>query len=149
VRRIMNATLALAVVLLAGCATTHTRTATAADRLELSADAFAAGVCSEPKADCSRDLPAARAFADQAHEFRQTLDSAGEREVVSSFEDLWRSYHKLRDQVDHLHDSQLQAGLKPITKAFVDVQRHVKTGYSDADPTLLMSGGYYFDPIYN
>jgi hypothetical protein len=145
-RRIVNATLALAVVLLAGCATTQTRTDSAADRLESSADAFAAGVCSEPKADCSSD---ARAFADQAHEFRQTLDSAGERQVVSSFEDLWKSYHKLRDQVDHLHDSQLQAGLEPITKAFADVQRRVKMGYSDADPALLVSGGYFLDPIYN
>jgi hypothetical protein len=97
----------------------------------------------------ARDVPAARTFADQAHKFRQTLDSAGEREVVSSFEDLWSSYHKLRAQVYHLRDSQLQVGLEPITKAFVDVQRHVKMGYSDPDPARYMSGGYYFDPIYN
>jgi hypothetical protein len=151
VKSLAIATLAVAVLMFAGCATTHSRTATAADGLERSADRFAAGICNGPKSACSTDqyLPAARTFADEAHRFRETLDSAGEREVVSEFEQLWTSYHKLRDEVYSLDDAQLRAELKPITSSFVDVQIHVKTGYSQADPALWVSGGYVLDPIYN
>ena len=142
----------LAVVLLAACTTTtHTRTARAADRLEGSAGVFAARTCYEPNTACSATqyLPAARQFADQAREFRQTLDNAGDQAVVFAFQRLWRAYHTLRDDVYRLRNRQLRVDLKPITHAFVDVQRHVKTGYSYADPTLYASGGYMFDPYYN
>lgn len=151
VRSVVIATLWLAAVLLAGCATTHTRTARAAERLERSAEAFVAGTCYQPNAGCStkRYLPAARAFADQAQGFGQTLHSAGDQEVVLAFERLWRSYHTLRDDVYRSHDRLARANLKSVTRAFIDVQRHVKNGYSYADPTLYASGGYTFDPYYN
>jgi hypothetical protein len=141
----------MAVVLLAGCTTTQTRTTIAAQRLERSAEAFVAGTCYEPNAGCStnRYLPAARAFADQAQRFGQTLQGAGDQEVVLAFERLWRSYHALRDEVNHSGDRQARAELKPVTRSFIDVQLHVKNGYSYADPTLYASGGYTFDPYYN
>jgi hypothetical protein len=151
VRSVVIATLALAVVLLAGCTTTHIRTARAAEGLERSADAFADRICYEPNDSCPTDqyLPAAREFAVQAYEFRQTLDSAGDQEVVSAFKRLWRRYHTLRDEVYRLGDRQLQADLKPITQGFGDVQRQVRTGYSYADTALYANGGYTFDPYYN
>ena len=141
----------LSVALLAGCTTTQTRTVNAAERLERSAEAFAAATCHEPSAGCStnRYLPAARAFADQARRFEQTLQSAGDQEVVLAFERLWRSYHSLRDEVDRSRDRQARAELRPVTRTFIDVQRYVKNGYSYADPTVYASGGYTFDPYYN
>jgi hypothetical protein len=145
------ATLAAAVVLAAGCSMTRTRTAGAADKLERSADALAAHGCygSVPACSASGYLPAARAFADQAHEFRQSLDSAGDQDIVLEFKRLWQSYHTLRDEIYRLDDHQLRRDLLPTAHAFVDVQRHVETGYSHADPTVYASGGYTFDPYYN
>lgn len=141
----------LAVVLLAGCETTHTRTARAADRLEHRVDAFAVGACyqSNPVCSSSQHLPAARSFADQVQEFREACDNDGDQEIVFAFQALWRSYHALRDEVHRLRDRQLLVDFKPVTQAFVDVQLHVKNGYSYADPSLYGSGGYLLDPYYN
>jgi len=151
VRSVVFAVLGLAVVLLAGCATTRTRTAKAAERLERSAAAFVIRTCYEPNATCSRNryLPAARAFAEQARRFGQTLHRAGDQKVILAFECLWLSYHTLRDEVNRSPNRQGQADLKPVTRAFIDVQRHVKNGYSYADPALYASGGYTLDPYYN
>jgi hypothetical protein len=139
----------VALVLLAGCATVHSGTATAADQLVQSADAFAAGSCFEPNAVLSTQ-PAACRFTDQARAFRLSLDGqGGDQAVVLAFQGLWRSYRALRDETYHLSDSDARARLKPVTEAFVAVQRHVITGYSHADPTLYASGGYTLDPYYN
>ena len=141
----------LAVVLFAGCETTHTRTARAADKLEQRIDTFAAGACYQSSAACSsrQQLAAARWFAGQVQEFRETCENGGDQEVVFAFQRLWRSYHALRDEVYRLRERQLKVDFKPVTQAFVDVQRDVKNGYSYADPTVYASGGYVFDPYYN
>src|SRR6185437_959569 len=120
----------LAVVALAGCATTQTQTLRAAESLERNAKVFAAGTCDEPNAGCSanRYLPAARAFADQTQRFGDTLRGAGDPQVVLAFERLWRSYHTLRDEVARARDPRVRADLKPVTRTFIDVQRHVKNG---------------------
>jgi hypothetical protein len=151
-RRALVAISWLAAVLLAGCEVTHIRTARAVDRLEHRVDAFAAaGACYQANRVCSSSQPffAARGFADQVQEFRETLDNGGDQEVVFAFQRLWRSYHALRDEVYRLRDRQVLADFKPVTQAFVDVQLHVKNGYSYADPTLYGSGGYFLDPYYN
>ena len=149
--RFVIATLAAAIVLAAGCTATRTRTATAADTLVRSADALAARGCEEPTPECfaSGYWQAARGLAYQAHEFRQTVDSGGDQDIVSAFKRLWQSYHALRDEIYRLHDRKLRMELMPTTRAFVDVQRHVVTGYSHADPAVYASGGYTFDPYYN
>ena len=151
VRTVLVAISWLAVVLVAGCETTHTRTVTAADKLEQRIDAFAAGACDQSNAACSsrQQLAAARWFADQVQEFRETCENGGDQEVVFAFQRLWRSYHALRDEIYRLRDRQLQVDFKPVTRAFVDVQRDVKNGYSYADPTVYASGGYVLDPYYN
>jgi hypothetical protein len=141
----------LAVVLVAGCETTHTRTARAADKLEQRINTFAAGACDQSSAACSsrQQLVAARSFADQVQEFRETIENDGDQAVVFAFQRLWRSYHALRDEVYRLRDRQLQVDFKPVTQAFVHVQLDVKNGYSYADPTVYASGGYVLDPYYN
>ena len=151
VRTVLVALSWLAVVLAAGCETTHTRTVGAADELEQRIDAFAAGACDQSSAACSnrQQLDSARWFADEVREFRETCENGGDQEVVFAFQRLWRSYHALRDEVHRLRDRQLQVDFKPVTQAFVDVQRDVKNGYSYADPALYASGGYVFDPYYN
>jgi hypothetical protein len=151
VRSVVFATLASAAVLLAGsgCTTTRARTASAADALERTADAFAARTCYEPTCFTSQYLAAANGFAEQAREFRQTLDVAGDRDVILAYKHLWRSYHTLHDEVYRSGDPQLRVDLKPTTQAFAIVQRNVKTGYSYADGSLYAGGAYTFNPYYN
>jgi hypothetical protein len=151
VRSIVIATLWLVLVPLASCATTHGRLIGAADRLERNADAFDSDTPYEldPTYSATGYFRATREFVEQVRDFRQTVDSAGDQEVIFAFEHLWRSYHALRDEVDRLHSRQTRADLKRVTEAFVDVQRIVKNGYSYADSALYPSGGYQFDPYYN
>jgi hypothetical protein len=151
VRTVLVAISWLAVVLVAGCETTQTRTTRAADKLEQRIDAFAAGACDQSSAACSsRQQSAAAWFAAQVQEFRETCENGGgDLAVVFAFQRLWRSYQALRDEVYRLRDRQLQVDFKPVTQAFVDVQRDVKNGYSYADQTVYASGGYVLDPYYN
>jgi hypothetical protein len=151
VRSIVIATLWLVLVPLASCGTTHGRMIRAADRLERNADAFDSDTRYEPDPTYSASgyFRDAREFIEEAHDFRQTVDSAGDQGVIFAYEHLWRSYHALRDEVDRLHSRQARADLKPVTEAFVDVQRIVKNAYSYADSTVYASGGYQFDPYYN
>lgn len=149
------ATLALAVALAAGCTATYTRTANVADTLALKADEFAgasAGIqCVEPSAGCrsGTNFEAAHQFAQESHEFRQSLERRSDQEVVSSYKRLWHRYHTLLHEIDTARDPRLKSDFKPLQAAFVDVQSHVKTGYSHADPDLYASGGYKYDPYYN
>ena len=123
----------------------------AADRLERNAEEFDSGTRYEPDPTYSATgyFRGAREFVEQAHDFRQIVDSAGDREVIFAFEHLWRSYHALSDGVSRLHSRQARADLRPVMEAFVDVQRIVKNGYSYADSAVYASGGYQFDPYYN
>lgn len=144
------ATLWLVLVPLGSCATTQDRMIRAADRLARTAEAFDSNTRElDPTHSGTGYFGGAREFVEQAHDFRQTVDTAGDQEVILAFEQLWRSYHALRDEVDRLRSRQARAGLNSVTEAFVDVQRIVKNGYSYADSALYASGGYQFDPYYN
>jgi hypothetical protein len=142
---VLSIALGALVVLLAGCTTAHARASRAADGLEHSVEVFTARACYEPNPACF----AARGFAEQTHEFRQTLDTAGDAEVVSAFKRVWRGYQTLRGEIYRSDDRQFRPDLKPITQAFIDVQRTVRNRYSYADPALYANGAYFFDPYYN
>ena len=138
-------TLGVLAVLLAGCVTTHARASRAAHGLEHSVEVFTARACFEPNPACF----AARGLAEQTREIRQTLDMAGDAEVVSAFKRVWRGYQALRGEIYRSDDRQFRPDLKPITQAFIEVQRNVRNRYSDADPALYANGAYFFDPYYN
>jgi hypothetical protein len=137
--------LGVLVILLAGCTTTQGGTSAAADGLERSVDVLIAQHCYERNRVCS----AAEEFAQATHEFRRTLDTAGDAGVVSAFKRLWRGYQTLRGEIYGSADRQLRAELKPTTQAFIGVQRNVKNRYSYADPALYANGAYFLDPYYN
>ena len=130
-------TSALALVAVAGCATNSNMTASA-DSLERSADAFA-----RDTRGYFRDAPE---FADQAHVFRETLGRAGDREIVLAYEQLWRSYQVLREEVGRSDNQQVD--LKPVRQAFRDVVRGM-SAYADADTALYARGGFQHDPYYD
>ena len=133
-------TSALVLVTLGSCATTHSNMVTSAGTLERSADAFAS--------DTRGIFRNAREFADQAHAFGETVDRAGDREVILAYEQLWRRYQALRYEVERSDSPQAQADLKSVTWAFRDVVRNI-SGYADADSAVYARGGYQHDPYYD
>jgi hypothetical protein len=121
VSRILAFTVALAA--LGGCATTHGNLSSSADRLERNAAALARDG-SYGSETYSRD---ARDLAEQAHDFRLALSDrrAGDPDVETAFNDLSRSYHALRDEVDHADSGRARDELKPVTEAYLDVEREM------------------------
>lgn len=141
VKSSVSVALALALVTLAACVATNSdNMKKSAARLERGADAFARNTRGQ-----FRDAPE---FADHARDFRETLDHAGDREVVLAYEQLWRSYQSLRHEVKRSDSQQAQSDLQPVTEAFRDVVRRI-SGYADADNALYARGGYQHDPYYD
>lgn len=107
-------------VLLAACATTHGSLTTSADRLERSSDALARQAPSY--SSFSAD---ARELADEARDFRSTVTDrrADDRDVKDAFEKLSRDYHTVRDGVDRSNSRQAQIDLRPVTEAYLDIER--------------------------
>jgi hypothetical protein len=71
-------------------------------------------------------------LADQAQDFRRTvLDRrADDSEVRDAFEVLSRDYHALRDEVDRSNDRDAAADLRPVTEAYLDIEREMG-GFDD------------------
>jgi hypothetical protein len=122
---------------LAGCATTsHGNLVSSTDRLERSADALArhdrgGRDVSGSGYSYSRE---ADELAEEAHDFRRALeDRQGDRrDLDSAFDSLSRAYHALRDDVDHADSRDAQLDLKPVTEAYLDVEREMG-GYPAKD----------------
>ena len=116
-----------------GCATSsHGNLARSADRLEDNAVALArhdggrySGTSYSREADD---------FAQQSRDFNLAVrDSrADRRDLDTSFERLSRSYHALRDDVDRSDSREAQLDLKPVTEAYLDVEREMG-GYKADD----------------
>jgi hypothetical protein len=123
----------VAVGALSGCATTsHGNLVRSADRLERNADALARDDRTAHYGESyARE---ARELADQAHDFRRTIqdDRADRRDVDAAFEDVSHSYHALRDDVDHARDRDAQLDLRPVTDAYLDMEREMG-GYRGGD----------------
>jgi len=137
-----------ALVWLAACATNGTLAA--ADRLAQHAEVFTSAACSSSDV-CfdARYYKTAERFAEQASEFRETADGGTPLQILSSYEHLWREYHKLRHEVARSGNETVEGEFKATTRAFRQVQQCVKQWYSDRDPLLLVRGGYSYDPYYN
>jgi len=109
-----------AFMLLAACATTRPSLTTSADRLERNSDALARRAPSY--SSFSAD---ARELADEARDFRLTVRDhrADDRDVKDAFEKLSRDYHAVRDGVDRSNSRQAQIDLRPVTDAYLDIER--------------------------
>jgi hypothetical protein len=108
---------------LAGCATSsHESLTRSAQRLEQNSDTLARRDHGYSDRSYSRE---ADELAQRAHDFRRTVEDshADRRDVDESFESLSHSYHALRDDVDHSDSRDAQLDLKPVTEAYLDVER--------------------------
>ncbi|MGB6488178.1 MAG: hypothetical protein WBE91_14980 [Steroidobacteraceae bacterium] len=135
-------TASLIAVALAGCATNrHGGLDYSADRLDTNAQAFAQNSAEAPRGydENTSYTEDARDFADRAHEFHRTVEDPGadKADVRASFADLSRSYHALRDDVQHSDSDYARRDLAPVTQAYLDVEDDMggaaPSRYSDAD----------------
>jgi hypothetical protein len=136
-------TASLMAMALTGCATTHGGLDTSADRLDRNAQAFAQDSEEAPRgyAEKTTYTEDARDFADRAHEFRRTVEDRGDaddRDVKDAFEELSRSYHALRDDVERSDDRDASRDLHPVTQAYLDVEDEMggaraPSRYSDSE----------------
>ncbi|MFZ1870928.1 MAG: hypothetical protein WAU49_20795 [Steroidobacteraceae bacterium] len=133
----------LTAVALAGCASTpHGGLDYSANRLDSDAQVFAQDSETAPRGydENTSYTEDARDFADRAHEFRRTVDDPGadKRDVREAFDDLSRSYHALRDDVQRSDSDYALRDLAPVTHAYLDVEDDMggaggSSRYSDAD----------------
>lgn len=135
-------TASLAAMGLAGCATTHGGLNSSADRLDNNAQAFAQDAADAPRgySENTSYTEDARDFADRAHEFHRTVENEGRdsSDVKASFDELSRSYHALRDDVERSGDRDARRDLQPVTQAYLDVEddmggAQAPSRYSDED----------------
>ena len=119
------ATLA-AVLGIAGCATTGGNLSSSSERLQNSAyelreDARDAGANS----NLTRD---ADVFAEEARDFREVVrDHRGDDDdVQDAFRELSERYHALRDEVERTRSSEADKDFRPVTEAYLDVEREVR-----------------------
>jgi hypothetical protein len=131
VKRVGLTIAALAAVGLAGCATTHGNLESSAERLERSAESLRADARDDGSSNYYRD---AQQFAEEARDFRRTLDErhADREDVQDAFRDLSGRYHALRDEVERTRDRDAELDFKPVTEAYLDVEREMRR-YGDRD----------------
>lgn len=110
-----------------GCITTGGNLASSADRLERSAyvlqeDAHDDGARSGYKRD-------ARELAEEAREFRRTVEDrrASNEDVRDAFGEVSRRYHSMRDEVERSRSREAEAEFRPVTDAYLDVEREMRS----------------------
>jgi hypothetical protein len=116
---------AIAAVGLTGCASTHGNLASSAERLERSSAELRADSRDDGSSGFSRD---AQQFADEARDFRRTIeDRRTERDDLNeAFRELSGRYHALRDEVERTRDRDAELDFKPVTEAYLDVEREMR-----------------------
>jgi hypothetical protein len=108
---------------LSGCMSTGGNLTSSAERLERSADALQDEADDDRvSSDYSRD---AQALAAEARDFRQTVEDrdADEGDIEEAFRDLSRRYHAVRDEVERSDDRDAELDFKPVTEAYLDIER--------------------------
>jgi hypothetical protein len=115
----------LAAVGLAGCVTTHGNLQSSADRLERSAVELQSHARDDGSSNFYRD---AQEFAAETRDFNRTLDDrrADGDDVQDAFRDLSSRYHALRDEVERTRDRDAELDFKPVTEAYLDVEREMR-----------------------
>ena len=115
--RTLGITLTALMLTLAGCVTTRSSLTSSAERLDHSTDNFA-----RTWNGYSRDV---EMMADDAHAFRRTSEDrdATDADVRAAFERVSHSYLLVRDEVDRSDNTTAREDLRPVTSAYLDVER--------------------------
>jgi hypothetical protein len=107
-------------IAMAGCASTSGGLSSSAERLERASYTFERN--SNEGGSYERD---ARDLAAEARDFNRTLKDrqADDRDVREAFQDLSRSYHAARDEVERERDREADRDFAAVTEAYLDVER--------------------------
>jgi hypothetical protein len=110
---------------LAGCVTTHGSLESSAERLERSAEELQSDARNEGDSAYYRD---AQEFAAEARDFNETLEDrrADDDDIQDAFRHLSGRYHALRDEVERSRDRDAELDFKPVTEAYLDVEREMR-----------------------
>lgn len=118
-----------ALFVLGGCVSTRSNLADTADRLEHNAAALAQDTDRLP---AGSDYPTGYTrdtaqLAEDARYFRHTAEDrdSSDGDVKAAFRRVSRSYHVVRDDVDHSDSREARADLKPVTDAYLDLENEV------------------------
>jgi outer membrane murein-binding lipoprotein Lpp len=126
----------VALMALAGCASSPhgNNLARSADRLESNADALARHDHDDRGYASTSYSREADELAEKAHDFRRAVEDrdSNRGDLDAAFQSLSRTYHDLRDDVDHSDNREAQLDLKPVTDAYLDVEREMG-GYHGED----------------
>jgi uncharacterized coiled-coil DUF342 family protein len=106
---------------MAGCATMHTGLSNSAQRMERSSELM------ERNADDRGIREDARQLSAETRDFRETVaDSQADRDDIrGAFDDLSRSYHSLRDEVEKSQDRESERDFDAVTSAYLDIEREI------------------------
>jgi hypothetical protein len=106
---------------LAACATTRNPLADSADTLNHNAQAFA----QQSDAMTPALRQDAHQLADSTLEFRSVVGVNGtdSASAKTAFEDVSRSYHRVKADVDQVGTPNSEADLRPVTEAYQNVER--------------------------
>jgi hypothetical protein len=144
-RRVTMVVASLALAGIAGCATRSNLTSSTED-LESNANAMVRDAGNEI-ADSAADESArteyatdyardARALANHAHELRVAVeDRASDSEVRAAFDRVRRSYHAVRDEVEHSDSRVARRDFGPLTDSYRAVEHELGI-YPDRDEYL-------------
>jgi hypothetical protein len=111
---------------LAGCVSTRGHLTSSTDRLEHNARTLAGDAGAAPAGPdvvyptvYARD---AMALAEGARELRHAAEGGSDTDVQAAFNRVSRSYHAVRDEVEHSQSLQARNDLQPVTAAYRDVE---------------------------
>jgi hypothetical protein len=104
-----------------GCVTTHAGLSSSAQRLERGSEAL------ERNADDRGIREDARKLSAETRDFREAVASsrADRRDIREAFDDLSRSYHSLRDEVEKSRDRESERDFDAVTSAYLDIEREI------------------------
>lgn len=128
---LMAATVGLMAV--GGCATTGGSLSSSASRLERNAYALHdEAQDDDARSGFQRD---AGELAEEAGEFRRTVEdrSSSKEDVREAFSDVSKRYHAMRDEVDRSQSREAEQEFRPVTEAYLDVEREMRSRDDDRD----------------
>lgn len=118
-----------------GCATTGGSLTGSASRLEKTAYALQ----DEARDDSARSgfQRDARELAEESRDFRRTVEdrSSSKEDVRDAFGDVSKRYHAMRDEVERSRSREAESEFRPVTEAYLDVEREMRSrdGRRDRD----------------
>lgn len=116
-----------------GCATTSGGLGSSATRLERNAYALQdEAQDDDARSGFQRD---ARELAEEAREFRRTVEdrSSSKEDVREAFSDVSKRYHAMRDEVERSQSREAEQEFRPVTEAYLDVEREMRSRDDDRD----------------